>query len=85
MGAMGAVGGATGAVGGATAEAAGKLPPPRMEGCSTGMGRVEDGTFPAIMELDMELDMDAPRPNELISGDCCEQRKPLLTSWIPIY
>ncbi len=60
MAPMGAVGGATGAmgvgaVGGAT----------RMVDCSMEMGRAEAGP-PLVM-----LVMDAPRPNELMSGDCC--------------
>ena len=80
MGAVGAIGamgagavGATGAMGagavGATgAMGAGKFPP-RMEGCSTGMGR-EGAPPPPTIEDCMELVIEAPRPRELISGDC---------------
>ena len=69
-GAVGAVGGAIGAVGGATAEAEVKFPPPLMEGWS----RVEEVRPPDTMEGVM-LDMDAPRPREPTSGDCCRNEK----------
>lgn len=65
MGTTGAMG-AVGAVGAMGAKFA-----PRREGCSTEMGLVEGAATPAI-EPGMELEMEPPRPRELMSGDCCE-------------